>query len=221
MSEFKVNYVKDISYFDSDYSSLNLKVVVQAVVDCQDRTGDEKDVRFISNLISDALNKQFSAFERERIAYKDLISQCGELSKSVGDALLENKVQPRSVAVASITPDERSLRSIELINKVNSVKNMSTEDYTKRLDEAQKTAQARLASMTPKGQAKDEELAKMTAEAEEARRQALLKNAKSGAAVGALAGAAAIKTEPTKKFCPSCGAPKGNGRFCRICGQPL
>lgn len=218
MGEFKVNCVHGTNYFDSEYSSLNLNVVVQAAVNCQERTGDEKDIKFINGLISEALDKQLSAFERERIPYKDLVSKCDELAKAVSDILAGNKAEPLSVAVASITPDERSMRSIELINKVNAVKNMSTEDYTKRLDDAQKTAQARLEGMTPAGRAKGDE---QTLKSDEEMKQKLVMSAKIAAAAGAVAGAAAIDASSSKKFCKSCGAPRGNGKFCRVCGKPV
>lgn len=225
MGEFKINFARDISYFDSEYSCLNLNVVVQAVINCQDRTGDEKDVKFVNGLISDALNKQFTGFERERVAYRDLVSKCDELSKAVSDILVQNKMQPQSVAVASIIPDERSMRSIELINRVNSVKNMSTDEYTKRLDIAQKTAQARLESMTPRGSAKDKAQAPKTDALDEESKKKLLESVKAGTAIGAAAGAVAGVTPanaaPIKQCCTNCGAPAGNGKFCRTCGKPL
>ena len=224
MGVFKVNVDQQISYFDAVYCGLFMNLTAAAEVSCPDREGSEDDVKYINNIIETAIMDQFSKYDREKVSYKDLESRNDETSKAVSELLAGRGITLNSFVISSITPDERSMKGIELRDKMLSHKSMTSEDYAKSLEEAQKAAQARLDSMTPEERMKAQEDVRKMAEAQMAQVQQAIEQAKAiqnAAAAGAAAGAIAAGQPLRKKFCTNCGAPAGLGKFCVSCGKPL
>ena len=93
--------------------------------------------------------------------------------------------------------------------------NMSPEEMQKEIERLQKEIEANLSQMTPEERAKAEAAAQKMIEDDEAERQAMLEKAKN-----ILSDEGTAKSE-SKKFCPSCGAPAGNGSICEYCRNPL
>ena len=95
---------------------------------------------------------------------------------------------------------------------------------TRLSPEGRKQAVAKLDSMTPEERLKAQAEAQKAIAADAAARQKTMAQVKAihdavekGAISGAEAGVQAFV--PLKKFCPNCGAPRGNGRFCSKCGN--
>ena len=224
MGIFKVNYSGEISYFDADYCSLFLQVTAEAEVNCPDREGSDRDIDHVNTVIGIAIMDQFTKYDREKVSFRDLASKNDETAKAVGELFASKGMTLNSFVITGIEPDERSKKGIELRDKANSLKNMSAEDYARKMEEAQKAAQARLDSMTPEERIKAQEEGKKLADAQVAQMQQAIEQAKAfqaAAAAGAAAGAMAAGQAPGKKFCTNCGATAGLGKFCASCGSPL
>ena len=91
--------------------------------------------------------------------------------------------------------------------------NMDPEELRKALEKAQKDAKAMLEKMTPEEREQAEKRFGKLVEEDRASMQKLIDDAKK-AASGLPAG-----SKP--KFCPNCGAPSGEGKFCAYCGNQL
>ena len=89
------------------------------------------------------------------------------------------------------------------------------EELQAMIEKAQREWQEKLAKMTPEEREQAEMRAKKIVEEDEAKRQALIEEAKR-VAVGDY-----TKKPETPKFCPNCGAPVAGGKFCPNCGKPL
>ena len=208
------------------YSSLRLNVTGEASVSSDERSGDESDVRFVNTLIGTVLMDECGRIVDAGTSFKDLGSKSDVISQAVSAALAQKNVTLNSFTISGITPDALSQQGIELRDKMNAAKSMTPADYAKKIEEAQKKAQEQLDRMTPEERLKAQEEAQKAMAAKAAEMQHVMDQAKAiqeAAAKGAISGAeAGVQAfAPIKKFCPNCGAPRGNGRFCSKCGNPL
>ena len=224
MADFKVNFEQMVNVFDPVYSSLRLNVTGNAEVSCADRSGDESDVRFVNMIIGDALMDECVRVVDAGTSFKDLVSKSDAICQGVGNALAVKDITLKSFSLTGVEPDALSKQGIELRDKMNAAKTMTAADYAKKIEEAQKAAQAKLDSMTPEERLKAQAEAQKAIAADAAARQKTMAQVKAihdavekGAISGAEAGVQAFV--PLKKFCPNCGAPRGNGRFCSKCGN--
>lgn len=227
MGDFKVKFDHAISYFDPVYTSLRLNVVGEAEVSCA-RTGDEGDVRWISDLIAVPLMDEFSRLSSRQISYREIIPNMDTISRSVSMALAPKGIMVNSFTISGISPDALSKSSIELHDRMNASKSMSAADYTKQIEQTQKKVQQSLDSISilPPEERRKQEEARRVAELQMAQIQqdpVLAKAVQDASDAGAEAGAAALKSvfAPPKKFCSNCGAPLGKGKFCGKCGKPV
>ena len=92
-----------------------------------------------------------------------------------------------------IEPGESARQKIELLEKRKAMAAMTPEDYAKRLEVAQKQAQAAIAG---------------TAQEKPAGAQIPEKTA-------------AQPAQSVPKFCPNCGSPTNGAKFCSNCGTKL
>ncbi len=224
MADFKVNFEQMVTVFDAVYSSLRLNVTGNAEVSCADRSGDDSDVRYVNMIIGDALMDECVRVVDAGASYQDLISKADVIGQGVGNALAVKDITLKSFTLTGAEPDALSKQGIELRDKMNAAKSMTAADYAKKIEEAQKKAQEQLDRMTPEERLKAQVEAQKAMEANAAQMQktmdqvrAIREAAEKGAISGADAGIQAFV--PLKKFCPNCGAPRGNGRFCSKCGK--
>ena len=92
-----------------------------------------------------------------------------------------------------IEPGESARQKIELLEKRNAMAAMTPEDLAKRLEEAQKQAQAAIAG-TAQEKPAGEQMPEKTA---------------------------AQPAQSVPKFCPNCGSPTNGAKFCSNCGTKL
>lgn len=91
--------------------------------------------------------------------------------------------------------------------------NYTPEELQAMIEKAKKEMQERLAQMTPEERKEANARAKAAIEADKAEMQKLIYDADKVAAGN-------IPTQKPK-FCPNCGAPAGEGKFCSFCGGAL
>ena len=94
---------------------------------------------------------------------------------------------------------------------MDNVPDMSPEELEKLVEKAKAELQAKLDRMTPEERAQAELKAQKMIEADNARMQKIIDDAKK----------IISDTAPAPKFCSNCGAPAGGGNFCEYCGNPL
>ena len=95
----------------------------------------------------------------------------------------------------------------EEIAKLRARAALSPEELAKKMEEAQKAAQAAFDKLSPEEQQRaQEEAQKMMKEMEE-KQNAILKSAQE------------ISASKAPKFCPNCGAPNNGTKFCTSCGN--
>ena len=98
---------------------------------------------------------------------------------------------------------------------MESMANLSQEEFKELLEKAKREAQAALDRMTPEERAQAEMKAAKLIEEDRAAMQSLYDQA-----VKAAAGFPQKETT-APKFCTNCGAPVSGGKFCTNCGSPL
>ena len=93
--------------------------------------------------------------------------------------------------------------------------NYTPEELQAILEKAQKELQEKLDSMTPEEREQAQLRAQQAIEDDAASMQKLIDDAAKVAAGDIPA------QKPAPKFCPNCGAPAGEGKFCSFCGGAL
>ena len=91
--------------------------------------------------------------------------------------------------------------------------NYTREDLEKMIEKAKKDLQEAMEKLSPEERAEAEKRAQKMIADDEAKRKRLLESASE------LLGKRFVPETP--KFCKSCGAPAGSGKFCEYCGQLL
>ena len=234
MGDFKVAFSLNMPFGDPEYRSIYLDVTGDAEVSCADREGNENDVVFVQNLITDTLQDQIFKLDNGMTSYKELPSNNHVFGQEVAAALGTKNITLKSFAITSIAPDAKSQERISNLDKTKAFTAMSPAEQMKMMEEANKRAQEELSKMSADQRRQAEDQAKNIMAAQAADMQKIMEQVNQmKVAAGVTAAAAAPASQASapspapapspflKKFCANCGAPAGNGKFCGKCGKPL
>ena len=232
MGAFRVVFGQTIPYIDPDYRSIYLNITGEASVSCTDREGSESDVQFVQTMIIAAIQEQISKYSNEFVSHKDLPAKANVMGQAVAAELGARNMTLNDFSITNIAPDEKSMQRINDVSKAQSFAAMTPQDQMKIMEEANRQAQESLSQLSAEQRRQAEEQAKKIMEQQAADMQKIMeqinqmKNAATGSTAAAAATIAAAQpgqpAQPTaKRFCSNCGAPRGNGKFCARCGNPL
>ena len=226
MGEFKVAFSNTMPFGDPEYRHIYIDIKGEAEVSCADREGNENDISYVQNLITDTLQEQIFKLDNGMTSYKELSSKSNVFGQEVASVLGSKNITLKSFAITDIAPDAKSQERITNLDKAKSFAAMSPADQMKMMEEANRKAQESLSQLSAEQRQQAEEQAKKIMEQQAADMQKIMdqvnqmKAAATGTAVVGMA-AAAAPAPVAKKFCTNCGAPAGNGKFCSSCGSPL
>ena len=229
MGIFNVEYSQTIPYGDPEFRSIYLEVKAEALVACADRDGSDSDIDYVKTIISSTIGDKILDYDKQQISYKDLPSKSTEIGMAVASVLGERNITVNTFRILSIAPDARTQERIDSIEKTKAFSAMSPQDQMKMMEEANRRAAESLSKLSEEQRRQAEEQAKKLMEQQAADIQRIMDQVnqmKAASAGTAAAATAAIAAAPAaaplvKKFCPNCGAPRGNGKFCPRCGKPL
>ena len=136
MGDFKVAFSLNMPFGDPEYRSIYLDVTGDAEVSCADREGNENDVVFVQNLITDTLQDQIFKLDNGMTSYKELPSKNHVFGQEVAAALGTKNITLKSFAITSIAPDAKSQERISNLDKTKAFAAMSPAEQMKMMEEA-------------------------------------------------------------------------------------
>ncbi len=176
-----------LPYMDPDCGIIDLDVTGALSADCA--LGEE----YVKTVAQTALTREIHTLASERCSYRDLPAQADRLRQVCGTSFSGMNIHLTAFPPLQIEPGESARQKIELLEKRKAMAAMTPEDYAKRLEEAQKQAQAAFGG-TAREKPAGEQMPEKTA---------------------------AQPAQSAPKFCPNCGAPTNGAKFCSSCGTKL
>ena len=144
MGEFKVAFSNTMPFGDPEYRHIYIDVKGEAEVSCADREGNENDISYVQNLITDTLQEQIFKLDNGMTSYKELSSKCNVFGQEVAAVLGSKNITLKSFAITGIAPDAKSQERISNLEKTKAFTAMSPQDQMKMMEEANKRAQEEL-----------------------------------------------------------------------------
>ena len=175
-----------LPYMDPEFGALDIDLSGELSAECA--LGTE----YVQTVAKAAIIGEIQAIAAERCSWRDLSAQGDRLRRACETAFSAQNVRLIAFPTLQIGPDEGARRKIELLEKRKAMAAMTPEEFAKRMEEAQRQAQA-----------------------------AILQTAENPAGEQTPEKAAEQPAQSVPKFCPNCGAPTNGAKFCSSCGTKL
>ncbi len=226
---FRVEFNEKTFYTDPEYGLLELNYSGYADAASNDRPGDEGTQSMVRSLISMEINKAMGTPGGG--SYRNLQERVGSLREAAAGALRAKGFTVSQIVIAALQPSESALRLISLRDQQKQIQAMSPQELAKRVEEAQKQAEAAMAALTPDERMRAEAEARRKMEEDMAKMQSSIDMAKAISAAakanatppGAMAAAAGIAATTaataTTAAAPASRNPAGRPMAATLQGQ--
>ncbi|MBO6052213.1 MAG: DUF4428 domain-containing protein [Clostridia bacterium] len=131
-----------IPYMDPDISIIELEV--SGALSADSELGEE----YVKTVAQTVLTREIHTLASERCSYRDLPAQADRLRQTCETAFAAQNIRLIAFPTLQIEPGESARQKIELLEKRKEMAAMTPEDFAKRLEAAQKEAQAAQAAQS-------------------------------------------------------------------------
>lgn len=203
-----VTFKETLPVFDPEVGSLYLIAEGEADVADSRETDETRLISRADAIIRATIGEFVINASRDRsTTYQNICDQKSNLEMRIANALVSSELACYGVRLNTFEPDEQSAERIRHYTKPKEAAAMTPEEIARRLEEAQRIAEAATSNMTP-----EEWAAGVAASA------ATQLDVVEDTVENVLADAGKPKAP---KFCTNCGAPYKGGSFCGSCGTKL
>lgn len=229
-NEFCVPFRKKVIYRDPEYDMAELDVVGEAVVASKDWPGDERSQQYVTSIIGVELNGALDKQAEQKVSYQELYNNAGQICEAIAAVLQGRGFTVSKLSIDLIAPTASFQNFIRIKEQQKMMQSLTPEDIAKKLQEAQREAEAAVAGMTEEERQQAMIRAQQMAEQEQAKIQAALEMSRKMREAAANPTPGPMPTQPMApaagelkipNFCPKCGRPSGGYRFCGGCGNRL
>ncbi len=161
-------------YMDPEYDMLNVAFTGYTEVSIEDRAGDRQPAEYVNALVSMALTRALGELANRKVPFKTMQQHFTELNDAGTAALQAQGFTVSQFVVRSVEPTESCKKMMALKDQKKAFDAMSPDELRKKMEEAQKQAEAAMAKLSPEEQQKiNENVAKQM---EEMKRAATMPN---------------------------------------------
>ena len=114
---FRVKFGDEIPYYDPEFGSVNLMFNGFAEVKSEAWAKDPKGEDFVKMIINSSIKNSIMKYNGEKVSYNDLTKRVIDIRKSCDQALRDKNIEPKSIALNTITLTAESKAKVDEMKK--------------------------------------------------------------------------------------------------------
>lgn len=114
---FRVKFGDQMPYYDPEFGNVMLNYNGFAEVKSESWAKDPKREDFVKMIINTSISKSILKASEEKVPYNDLTKRVMEIRRSCDEALKEKNIEPKSIALNTITLTAESKAKVDSIKK--------------------------------------------------------------------------------------------------------